>query len=129
MIKRGFWIFVSLFLNSTGIVNAASPFGPIDQPYGTGRYGTLGSQGFGAFISNLVAAATIIAGLGFLIYLIYGAFRYLTSAGDEKAVTEARKAITHAFIGLLIIVLSLAITFLIGQILGFDILRPEFSGP
>ncbi|OGY27601.1 MAG: hypothetical protein A3F33_02370 [Candidatus Woykebacteria bacterium RIFCSPHIGHO2_12_FULL_43_10] len=105
-----------------------SPFGTIGAPFGpTSTYGKPG--GLGAFISNAVSAATIIAGLGFLAYLIYGAFRYLTSAGDEKMATEARKSISNAFIGLVMVVLAVAVTAVVQAILGINILNPKFIGP
>ena len=113
---------------SVKTVYGVSPFGDILNPY-KGTYGTTGAAGFGQFISNLISAATLIAGLGFVAYLIMGAFRYLTSGGDEKAVGEARKTIFHALMGLVIIVLTLAITAVIQAVMGLDILHPVFTGP
>lgn len=115
---------------SSRAIHAASPFGPIYNPYAPGYQPAPDpDRGFGLFFGNLVTSATVIAGLGFLIYLIYGAFRYLTSAGDEKAIGEARKSIFHAFVGLVIIVLALAITAVVQAVLGLNILAPEFKGP
>lgn len=125
--QKVFLSILVLLLNNVSAVHAASPFGPIVNPY-TGAYGT-SNAGFGLFFGNLVTSATVIAGLGFLIYLIYGAFRYLTSAGDEKAIAEASKSIFHAFIGLVIIVLALAITAVVQAVLGINILSPKFTGP
>ena len=116
--------FVTLF---TQRVLATTPFGNVDNPY-SGNYNASTGTGFGVFISNMVSSITIIAGLGFLAYLIYGALRYLMSGGDEKAVGEAKKSIGNAFIGLLLVVLALAITAVIQAILGLDILHPQFKG-
>ena len=59
---------------------------------------------------NLILAA---AGLIFFFMLIAGGFRYLSAGGDEKAAQEARKTLTNAFVGLIIVVAS----FLIAQLL------------
>lgn len=126
MIKRVLLFTLGLILSGPSSVFAAPALGNISNPY-TGSYNTTG--GLGAFIGNLVGAATTVAGLGFLIYLILGAFRYLTAGGDEKAIAEARKTIMYALIGLGIVVMALAITWAIGTVLGVDILHPQFRGP
>ncbi|MEX0617221.1 MAG: pilin [Candidatus Woykebacteria bacterium] len=64
-------------------------------------------------IKSSVALALAIAGLIFFVMLVVGGFRYLTAGGDEKAAQEARKALTNAAVGLVIIVAS----FLIAQLL------------
>ena len=105
-------------------------------PYpGTGKinnptaYGTQG-QPLGALVTNVVQAITAAAGLALLFYLIFGAFRYLTSAGDDKQVQAARKIMTNAVIGLIIIAGSFFIVEIAGVVLGIEnILSPIFPGP
>ncbi len=131
MLKKLFTV-ITLLVLSTGNAQAThggyhNPFGGITAPFGSSSYGQPG--GFGAFMSNLISAATIVAGLGFLAYLIYGAFRFLTAGGDDKSVGEAKKTITFALIGLGIVVLALAITAVVQAVLGISILRPQFRGP
>ncbi len=137
MLKKIFYTLV-IFASSVTNVHAShiggsltvghSPFGVIGAPFTAGSaYGRPG--GLGEFISNLVSAATIVAGLGFLAYLIYGAFRFLTAAGDDKAIGEAKKSIAFALIGLGITVLALSVTAVVQAVLGINILRPQFRGP
>lgn len=63
----------------------------------------------------------IAGGVAFLL-LVYGSFKLVFSAGDPKAVGEAREVITAAIIGLLVIVFSVFLLRLIGiSILGLPI--------
>lgn len=71
--------------------------------------------GAGGVIDNVTS--TILAVLGFLavVMLIIGGVKYATSAGDAKAVTDAKNTILYAIIGLVIAILSYAIVkFVIG---------------
>lgn len=77
------------------------------------------------YIAILWETAFIIAGLGFLAYLLLGGFRYLTAGGDQKMVTEARNVITHALVGLGIIAGSYVIIKIVESIFGLVIV----SGP
>ncbi len=55
-----------------------------------------------------------------LILIIYGGFLMLTSAGNEERITEGRKIIQWAAIGILIILSSVGIVQLIGSSLGLS---------
>ncbi len=74
-------------------------------------------DGAGGVIDNVTS--TILYVLGFLavIMLIIGGVKYALSAGDAKAVTDAKNTILYALIGLVIAILSYAIVkFVIGII-------------
>ncbi|MBQ1528574.1 hypothetical protein IIZ77_02930 [Candidatus Saccharibacteria bacterium] len=71
--------------------------------------------GAGGVIDNITS--TILAILGFIavVMLIIGGVKYATSAGDAKAVTDAKNTILYALIGLIIAILSYAIVkFVVG---------------
>ena len=70
------------------------------------------------FIFNLLVAIGIVAALS---YLMYGAIKWITSGGDKAAVEAARSHVTHAVIGLLILVLSWVIVSLVMSILGLGV--------
>ncbi len=59
----------------------------------------------------------IVGGFIFLAMLIYGAYTFLTSAGDAEKVAKARKTITYSVIGLIVIVTAVLIVNLIAFIL------------
>ena len=60
----------------------------------------------GAIISIFLSFLGII----FLILIIYGGFIWMTSGGNEAKVLKAKKILTQAVIGLIIILASYAIT-------------------
>lgn len=82
---------------------------------------------FATGISNLVAFITIIAGLWFGFQIILGAMQWLSSGGDKTGLENARNRLLHAFAGMMIVVLALAIVGILGTFFGLDILltKPE----
>jgi type IV secretion system pilin len=66
--------------------------------------------------SNLVNAALIFVGSVAVILLIYAGIRLITSGGDPKQVQAARQIITYAIIGLVIVLLSFAIIYVIAYL-------------
>lgn len=81
-------------------------------------------RSLGDVISNALLIVFIAAGLAVLIFLIIGAFRWITSGGDKDAIAKARGTIVNALIGLAILALAFFITVLFGQILNINILQP-----
>lgn len=77
----------------------------------------------GGLISNALQIVFIAAVLAVLIFLIIGAFRWITSGGDKEAIGKARGHIVNALIGLAILALAFFITVLAGQIVGIDIIN------
>ncbi|MBI2032062.1 MAG: hypothetical protein HYT09_00275 [Candidatus Levybacteria bacterium] len=55
---------------------------------------------------NIVVWLLLFAGVGALFFLILGGYKFITSGGDAKSAEGARKTITYAIIGLLLILLS-----------------------
>jgi hypothetical protein len=75
----------------------------------------------GNLVSNLVAAAFIVAGVAFFVYLVWGGIQYLTSGGDKVGTGDAQKKIAAAFIGLTIVASSWAIYQLVIYFFGIDL--------
>lgn len=67
---------------------------------------------------NAVGAILSLAGIVLFVLLITGGIKYITSGGDPKAVEGAKKTITYAIGGLLVILLSYLILVLIENITG-----------
>jgi hypothetical protein len=104
-------------------------FGIIKPPPGievTGGYGTSGT-GMRNFLDNVVAAILSTAGLLMFFYLLFGGFKYITAGGDDKAVQEAKKIITNALVGLVIVATAWFMAKILGTVLGIDILNPTFG--
>ncbi len=64
-------------------------------------------------VSSIIQIALSLLGVIFLILVIYGGFLWMTAAGDEGKVDSAKKIITAAVIGLVIILSAYAITWFI----------------
>ncbi|OGY19051.1 MAG: hypothetical protein A2900_00895 [Candidatus Chisholmbacteria bacterium RIFCSPLOWO2_01_FULL_50_28] len=74
----------------------------------------------GDLITGILGAALLFAGIFFLLYFIWGAFRWLTSGGDKAQVENARSKITNAAIGLVLIAATWAIYLLVLYFLGLQ---------
>ncbi|SRR5258708_3693651 len=60
---------------------------------------------FGELISKLVPIVFDLVAVVIVFYFLYAGFRFIISGGDKNAVAEARGMITHAIIGLLMLII------------------------
>jgi hypothetical protein len=63
-------------------------------------------QGFNALLTKIINIISVIVGVVAVIMIIYGGFRYLTSAGSAEKVTAAKNTILYGLIGLIIVALA-----------------------
>lgn len=79
------------------------------------------------------------SGAVFTGYLIFGAYKFATAQGDPKGISGAKQTLTHAFMGLSIVIGVFAINAIIVNILGiggdygeasgiFDMMRAGLQG-
>ncbi len=101
-------------------------FGTINDPYPPTYQG---GPGLKLFLDNLISAVFTVSGLLLLLYLIFGAFKYLTAGGDDKAIGDAKKTLTNAIVGMGILAASFFIINILEIVLGIDILTLTFEGP
>lgn len=98
-------------------------------PFGGVNFGKGGETAFTSFthaISAIIGLLTIVAAIWFLVQVTLGGISWITAAGEKNKLTEARDKITHAFIGLIIVVAGWSILALAGQFFGWDtILLPS----
>lgn len=71
-------------------------------------------------ITNAITIVFTVASLLVLIYLIWGAFKWIISGGDKESLKSAKGMITHALIGLGILALSFVILRVTCGILSLD---------
>jgi len=69
------------------------------------------------FIIRIINIGLGIAGLVAVLFLILGGFRYITSAGNEETAENAKKIITNAIIGIVVIILAFVIVRVISNAL------------
>src|SRR3989304_10089326 len=76
----------------------------------------------GSLIKILLTLAFFVAGLAFFISLLIGGIQWITAGGDTKALDSARRRITNALVGLIIVVAAYAIALILEQVLGIKII-------
>ena len=72
--------------------------------------GLSGADDLPTIIGRVIGVVLGILGVVFLVLVVYAGFLYLTSSGEEKSVGKAKKMLTQAVIGLVLIVSAYAIT-------------------
>lgn len=103
-------IIFSLLLSCSFLCVPQLTSGQVDIGLDYGR-----QTGLGSADPRLTAAGVIRTGLGILgivttVILMYAGFKWMTAGGNEDEVATAKKMITAAVIGLVIIMSSYAIT-------------------
>lgn len=68
--------------------------------------------------ANIATDITVVAAYLILGFVIYGGYLYIFSAGDSGKVADGKKTLTHAFIGLAIVMLTNVIMSTIRFVLG-----------
>ncbi len=80
---------------------------------------------FAEVYGNLVSALLAFGGIALFVMLLIGGFKYLTSGGDPKAAEEAKKTLTYAIGGVVLLAASFLVLQLIQDITGANV--TEFS--
>lgn len=85
---------------------------------------------FGDIVSVVVKNAFVLAGIISFILLIIGGFGVImgSGSGDSKQTEQAKKTVTAAVTGLIIVVTSVLIVQLIATITGADALKQMIGG-
>ena len=85
------------------------------------NYGTatgLGSTDIRTGVMSVIRVLLGFLGIIAIILVLYGGFLWMTSAGNEEKVSQAKKIITGGIIGLIIIFVSYALaSFVVTQIM------------
>lgn len=84
---------------------------------------------FSAVLTFIVRTFFVIAGLMAVLYLLLGAFSWITSGGNKESVDKAREKIQAALIGIILIFAVLAVVGVLEQVLfpagsGLGITKP-----
>lgn len=77
---------------------------------------------FGGFLSGILEFVMVIAALMVLLYLIWGAIEWITSAGDKGKTQKARDKMTNAVIGIIVLASVVAIFSMIQRFLGINVI-------
>lgn len=99
---------------------------PLGEIRGIGPLGLEGKnyweapQIFERAISNILGVLTVAAVIWFVLQVIFGAYSWITSGGDPKAVEGARMKVTNAVVGLVMVFVALLLVSVISFLLGID---------
>ena len=86
------------------------------------------SQGLGQIIGFGINVFIVVAGIFLLIYLMWGAFDWITSSGEKEKITKAQGKITNALIGMILIFIVLVVfNVFLGDMLGVITKNPDGS--
>ncbi len=104
---------------------STSIFGTISNPTAFAD----GPQGFFNFLSAIFKLAGTIAGIYFVIQIIFAGYGYLSASGDEKKTAKAWATIWQSLIGIAIVASAFIIAGAIGKMIGIDPNNPNIYGP
>ena len=79
--------------------------------------GPAGETSIGGLITSVLQILLMVAGGIAVIFLVWGAISYIASRGNEEATEAAKKTMTSALVGLIVVIMAFAMVFIISQIL------------
>lgn len=71
---------------------------------------------FGDILTFIIRLFFVMAGLAALIYLLLGAFTWITSGGNKESVEKSRDKIQAAIVGIILVVIVVAILATLEQV-------------
>jgi hypothetical protein len=72
----------------------------------SGFSGLAGAKNWQELAKMVINILLTVSGVIAVLFIIYGGFLYITSAGNEEQVEKGRKALVNSIIGLVVIILS-----------------------
>jgi hypothetical protein len=103
-------LFLLVLFPTVALAAAGDIISSGDNPGGFLAWNIFGKENtVGGVILGLLQMFLGIVGLIAVAMLVYGGFRYITSVGNSEIAQAAKKTITNAIIGLVIIILSFVI--------------------
>lgn len=78
-------------------------------------------QDFEGVFENIVTVVLGFGGVVLFIMLLMGGFKFITAGGDPKAIEGAKKTLTYAIGGIVLIALSFLILRFISTFTGVDV--------
>jgi len=110
---------ISLF---TGLIAQTRPFDPSKGEVGVDKFKNVPTiKGFEAIFENVISVVLSLGAFALFIMLISAGIRFLTAGDDPKAAEGAKKTITTAVTGIVILVLSYLFLVFIEQFTGMDV--------
>ena len=102
-------LIVLMSLSIVGFVSNAIGVTPQGLPTDTGLFGGTLNQA----LASIIKAVLTLVGVISLAIMVYGGFRWMTSAGNEETIGEAKRTLIAGTIGLVVILISWSIVYFI----------------
>jgi hypothetical protein len=100
-------------------INTSKVIGTINSPVADPLYTGDVNDSLGKLISTGIQLFFFVAALATLLYMMLGAFEWITSNGEKEKLTKAQNKIQSAAIGLVLIVVVLVVfNVIMGTVLG-----------
>jgi len=121
MLKKIYLFIISFFIIGLSVINVYAKKDPPDSPppaKGGSISNPLNATSFTGLISGIANWVFMIAiPLATLMFLI-GGFMFMTSGGNDQRVTQAKKTMLWAAVGLAVCLIGAGFTSIIRQLLG-----------
>ena len=78
-------------------------------------------QGLEGVFENVIGVALGFAAIALFIMLLVGGFKYITSGGNPKSLESARKTLTYAILGMVLVASAYLILRFIGVFTGANV--------
>jgi len=102
-----------LAIDTSGVIGTINS--PVNDPLYTGNV----NESMGKLISTGIQLFFLVAGLATLLYLLWGAFDWISSNGEKEKLQKAQNKIMNAAIGLILVIVVLVVfNVLMGTVLG-----------
>lgn len=92
-------------------------FKSVGALFGENENSPAGAPTLGDLIFSVLQILLIVAASVAVIFLVIGGYRYVVSRGNEEGTEAAKKTITSAILGLVVIILAFAIVRIIAAVL------------
>jgi hypothetical protein len=120
------FLFFNLLADSDGLTLDVGEAAKDVLPYADTVVNEGAGQGAANLISGFLEITLFLGGILVLLYLIWGAIDWITAGGEKGKIEEARKKITQAIIGLLMLSASIAIFNMVQHFLNVTLI--DFGG-
>lgn len=77
-------------------------------------------------IQNIIGLLAPTAAVAFLVMMLFGGFKFITSGGDQKQVSSARSTMTNALLGIVLVVVVWLVLLLVRDVTGIDPTQVHF---
>lgn len=104
------------------IVNPALP-----QAYGNVSSPAAAGGALAKILATLWQTIVTVGGIALLIYLIMAGFNWVMAGGDKAKIEAAKSQITQGIIGMIILTSIAALTAIVSEATGIDLLKPQFT--